>query len=217
MLSGPEKSNHILHTAVDVFGCDHPERVGKEHVILGAYKIPATLVETGTADGDNFWRIAHNFPQAFTIELDERPYHDAWQRFVRYPSLTALYGDSSIVLERLIPLIEGPAVFWLDAHYCGGARGNEDTPIATELRHIFTHRQDEPNLILIDDARLFGTDTAYPTVDWVRNFVAAQPCADRYTSVYVENDIIHVEPKHGKGSGHRGRRVHRGTPSQAPA
>lgn len=177
MLSGPEKSEVILSEARREYGV-RP---------IGA-KIPATLVETGTADGDNFWRIAHHFVEAFTIELDDRPYHDAWQRFLKSPSLTALHGDSSVVLERLVPMLEGPVVFWLDAHYCGGVRGDEDTPVQTELELIFRHRKDERNLVLVDDARLFGSDPAYPTLTWIQDFLDSQ--GDYMMK--VENDIIYI-------------------------
>ena len=48
-----------------------------------------------------------------------------------------------------------------------------------------------PHMIAIDDARLFGTDPAYPTVAWVQQYVA------RYRHRYrfeLEDDIIRIVP-----------------------
>lgn len=180
MLSGPNKASHLIKVGEDVFG-------------TVAYKITATFVETGTADHLTVQALEPFFPRLYTIELDEGFYHQAWCAFMDKPHVTALYGDSKVVLEHLVYRLRGPALFWLDAHYCGGVKGDEDTPIQTELRHIFQYRQNEKNLILIDDARLFGTDPAYPTIKWVEDFIAAQPGILRY-QVYVEDDIIHIVP-----------------------
>ncbi len=182
MLSGPDKADHIREMAWEIFRDIYTNT------------IPATFVETGTADHLTVEALAPHFPRLFTIELDEGFYHQAWCAFMNKPHVTPLYGDSSVVLEHLVCRLKGPAVFWLDAHYCGGTRGATDTPVETELRHIFQYRQDEKNLIMVDDARLFGIDPAYPTVEWVEDFIAAQPAAIEYR-VYVKDDIIHIVPE----------------------
>ena len=47
-------------------------------------------------------------------------------------------------------------------------------------------------MILIDDARLFGTDADYPTISYLTEFLLARrPQFD----VLVQDDIIRVTPK----------------------
>lgn len=183
MLTGPEKADHLLNMAAGVFPSADGMRIDPN----------VTFVETGTADHLTIQELAPWFERLYTIELDEGFYHQAWCAFMNTPRVTCLYGDSKVVLEHLVYRLKGPAVFWLDAHYCGGVKGDEDTPIETELRHIYRYRQHERNLILIDDARLFGTDPAYPSVEWVEDFVDVQPGHIEY-EVRVQDDIIHIVP-----------------------
>lgn len=155
-----------------------------------------TFVETGTADHTNILRVAPWFDEVFTIELDHGFYLQALWGTRHLPQVTCIYGDSAEIVEHLAYRLEGDVLWWLDAHYCGGVRGPDgDTPVAIELAKIFQFRQRQPNHILIDDARLFGSDPAYPSVEWVQHFVDQQPCGDLYQEVYVKHDIIHIIPK----------------------
>ena len=80
-----------------------------------------------------------------------------------------------------------PAVFWLDGHFSAGptARADLDTPIVEELEAVLTHDRDD-HVVLIDDARLFGTGD-YPTIDQVRAQVARHR---PHWQVDVHTDII---------------------------
>lgn len=130
------------------------------------------FIETGTADGHTTASVAHDFERLVTIELDYKRYlHVATNRLMAYPNILPLHGDSGVVLREVVYWQTQPALFWLDAHYSGGARGAQDTPIVNELQIIATSKHS--NQILIDDARLFGTDPAYPEMEWVEGYAEA--------------------------------------------
>jgi hypothetical protein len=96
------------------------------------------------------------------------------------------------VLKRVLPSVREPALFWLDGHYSGAgtARGKADTPVLRELAHILA----DPTLdhvVIIDDARCFGTDPAYPGLPSLVEFVRSRK--DRM-SIAVANDSIRIVP-----------------------
>jgi hypothetical protein len=163
----------------------------------------AWFVETGSGDGATINDVAGVFVHVVSIEIGVDNYMLCHRRFLRVPQVTLIHGDSNVVLPDILDVIQGPAIFWLDAHYCGSHRGPVDTPVLDELVHIF-HRE-QPNVILIDDARKFGADPAYPTVQAIEALVHSHG-HDAYRC-YVELDVIHLvhdawpEPAWRQGSG----------------
>lgn len=122
-----------------------------------------TFVETGTFHGDMSLYASSLFPRVHTIELSPELARRAKERFASIPNITVHQGDSGAILQDLLPAISTPCMFWLDGHYSGGitAKGHTDTPIIAELQAISKHGV-RPHAVLIDDARVFGTDDAYP-------------------------------------------------------
>lgn len=148
-----------------------------------------TFIETGTADGATTAAMVSEFDRLWTIELDHAVYLHNVKRFASEPSVTCLHGDSTTVLKELLLALDGePALYWLDAHYSGGARGLVDTPIEAELREVFF--RPGPKVVLIDDARLFGVDPAYPTVEWVETVVRSWG----KWSFELADDIMRIVP-----------------------
>jgi hypothetical protein len=101
-------------------------------------------------------------------------------------------GDSGRELGRMMAKIDQPALFWLDGHYSASvtARGEKDTPIFEELEHIL-RAPDLGHVIVIDDARHFGSDPAYPTIEELRKYVVSKRPHARIT---VEGDSIRITP-----------------------
>lgn len=151
------------------------------------------LVETGTYFGDMVEGMKRNFEKIYSIELSPELFALAKKRFRGDGNVELICGDSGKEIGRLIPKLDQPALFWLDAHYSGGvtARAEIDTPIFEELGHILQSKE-KRHVVIIDDARCFGTDSAYPTIEELTQFVRRQR-AD--VEILVEQDSIRITPK----------------------
>jgi hypothetical protein len=130
------------------------------------------LVESGTYMGETVSAMLSEFSRIISIELDQTLFELAAKRFrSRRPQVTILQGDSAAVLPRVVSELAEPALFWLDGHYSGGitAHGEKESPVIEELQAILA--SEFPHVILIDDARLFGADPGYPTLEDVDSLV----------------------------------------------
>jgi hypothetical protein len=149
------------------------------------------LVETGTFAGNMVEAMRRHFDRIHSIELSREYHVSAKGRFAAFPHIDLLFGDSGDVLRRVVENLDGPALFWLDGHYSGGisARGAKDTPIIEELDCIFPSRFE--HMVIIDDARLFGNDPAYPSIAEIREHVLSRDGRQR---IVVVDDAIHISP-----------------------
>jgi len=155
------------------------------------------LVETGTYYGDMVEAMKKCFNRIYSIELSKELYEKAKRRFAGDDRIMIIHGDSGIELGKLIASLDQPALFWLDGHYSAGvtAKGDKDTPIYEELTHIFNSQQ-SGHVIFIDDARCFGTDPAYPSIDELSKFIEAN---SHDVKIEVEDDSIRIVPCHQRG------------------
>lgn len=151
------------------------------------------LVETGTYLGDMVEAMKSHFKQVYSVELSNDLYELAVKRFKRDAHVEILQGDSGTELENLMVRIREPVLFWLDGHYSGGitAKGKKECPIFEELGHILNGTE-LGHVIVIDDARCFGSDPAYPTVDEVKLFVKSRRPDVNFV---VKDDSIRITPK----------------------
>jgi hypothetical protein len=151
---------------------------------------PRIFIETGTYLGDMVWAVKDNFFRIYSIELSRELYERARKRFSKYNHISVLEGDSSEMLPEILDSVEERCLFWLDGHYSAGitARGERETPILEELKHILAHSI-EDHVILIDDARLFKGQGDYPTLEELREVISG-----RYPEHVLEDqdDIIRI-------------------------
>jgi hypothetical protein len=150
-----------------------------------------TLVETGTYYGDMVEAMKRHFSQVYSIELSRPLWERAARRFRGDRNVTIIHGDSGAELGRVVRELRQPALFYLDGHYThrDTARGVKDTPIYEELAHIFGHGL--RHVIVIDDARCFGSDPSYPSMQELRHFVRRSwPTA----AIEVADDSIRILP-----------------------
>lgn len=147
------------------------------------------LVETGTYRGDMIYAEKDHFKKIYSIELDKTLFEKAVKKFKKHPHITILWGDSGEVLKNVVPLLEEPALFWLDGHYSGGitAKGDKECPIFEELETIFASQHH--HVILIDDARCFNGTHDYPTIAELTDYV--QQHKPGYT-IEVKDDFIRL-------------------------
>lgn len=114
------------------------------------------FIETGTYIGDSTEIASEIYESVHTIELSYQLYEKACQRFNNSPSVFLYYGDSGIILTKLLSSLETKAALWLDGHWSAGntARGETNTPILNEISALKSSSVAN-NLIIIDDIRLF--------------------------------------------------------------
>ena len=147
-----------------------------------------TLVETGTYYGEMVAAMKNHFERIYSIEYVPELASRATRKFARDEHVRIFCGDSRLVMPEVLALMEGPALFWLDAGYYGwvGIRTNEQR-LSAELEMILGHRF--PHIILLDDARgLIGRD-GIPSVADVKSYVES---TFPQRSVEVEYDIMRI-------------------------
>lgn len=151
------------------------------------------FIETGTYYGDMVEAMKNNFDLIYSIELSDELYKKAKKRFKKEKQrIELIHGDSGVELRNVMNKINQPALFWLDGHYSAGvtARGAKDTPVYEELENILK-APDMGHVIIIDDARCFGTDPAYPSIEEFNNFIRAKRPD---VVVVVQDDSIRITP-----------------------
>ena len=166
------------------------QRILQDHAKRFELKV---LVETGTYYGDMVEAMKDSFDRIYSIELSENLYKKALGRFKRAKQIELIHGDSGIKLRDVINKINQPALFWLDGHYSdvSSACGDKQTPIYEELGHIL-NAPDRGDVIIIDDARCFGADPAYPTIEKLSDFIRSKR---PNINIVVQDDSIRITPK----------------------
>lgn len=148
------------------------------------------FVETGTYKGNTLNKIKDIYTDIHTIEIVEEFYKNAKNKFKDYKNIKFHLGDSSVILKRLLDLIDEPVTFWLDAHYQGGKQPNSTKkPLLDELNIIKNHKI-KKHMIMIDDVRLFNVYGT--TVDEVkRKLLEINPdYIIEFDTGVQENDVL---------------------------
>ena len=180
-----------------------PSYATKRKIILAIadkYKIAKVFVETGSYMGDTIDSWKNNFERLYSIELNQDLASRVIRRFVDFPHITIIQGDSALQLSSILSSIETPILFWLDGHYSSEfkignefivtSRGEKNTPILEELIQISEHKI-KNHLILIDDAREFNGTNEYPHLSLIKEFVRKKMPTHR---LIVKTDIIRILP-----------------------
>lgn len=171
-----------------------PPHIVKQRFLRAHARAFATpvLVETGTFRGDMLAAMQADFEHLISVELSPELWQRARTRFAGIDKIELIQGDSGVEIKKLVARLNRPALFWLDGHYSAGdtARGDKDTPVLEELDAILSVPSPR-HIIVIDDARCFGSDPAYPTIDDIRAFVAARRSD---LMVTVAEDSIRIVP-----------------------
>ena len=76
--------------------------------------------------------------------------HDAILDSALLAKVHLIEGDSAVELPKLLPLIKGPALYWLDAHNDTTHNGlGTDNPLMAELHAIISQKKE--GIVLVDD------------------------------------------------------------------
>lgn len=133
--------------------------------VLGKTFLNHTFVETGTFDGRGAVFAAYaGFKKVITIEVDSSRAAMARKRFMGFPEITLLEGDTIDVLPKVVEQLDDRATIFLDAHPIGfgdpSKGGRIKYPLVDELNLIRERSKRKDHSILIDDINAlkhFGT------------------------------------------------------------
>ena len=78
------------------------------------------FIETGTLHGDGVdYALNQGFEKIISIEINEQLASIATNKYKNNKNIQIICGNSSDVLEQILPSLTEPALFWLDAHFPG--------------------------------------------------------------------------------------------------
>lgn len=152
------------------------------------------LVETGSFMGYMIFSQLHTFDEIYSVEIADYYYQRLLKIFKGSKKVKLVLGDSAEKLPSVLQEIKKDAIFWLDGHFSGGMTGQSKlgvSPVIFEVDLILKNRSNFKDIILIDDARLFGTD-GYPTIDRLLEVFGDE--LKNYTW-FVDDDVIRFIPK----------------------
>lgn len=153
----------------------------------------SALVETGTYLGDTVKVARRYFDRVLSVELSTDLHQKNLERFKKHPNVILWQGNSGQRMLEMLSLIPSERVlFWLDGHYSGMGteRDESDCPIIPELEAIAAHPRCD-HCILIDDARCFGKEEGYPSIEQVRQKLLT---INPDFQVQIDNDCIMALP-----------------------
>lgn len=131
--------------------------------VIAKYKNNDIFLETGSYKGGGI-EVALNagFDLVLSIEIHDK-YHeickDRFKQHIEDEKVQLYKGDCLSVLKEILPNIDEPITFWLDAHIdweCG-VFGKTPSPLIYELQMIKELSPCKTHTILIDDMRVFRT------------------------------------------------------------
>ena len=119
------------------------------------------FIESGTYLGKTINCMEPYFNSLYTIEIKEEFYNNCKKQYGGN-KINFLLGDSTIVMETLLPTIKDKTIFFLDGHWSAGntGKGKNDCPLYEELTLINTLYKNK-GIIIIDDCRLFGKGPSF--------------------------------------------------------
>jgi len=115
--------------------------------LISRYGIQSA-VETGTYQGCTTRALAAMVPAVYTIEISPDMFAESGERLAGVPNVRRYCGASPDVLPGLLPQIERPALYYLDAHW------NGNYPLPREVEIIALH--DPRPVILMHDMQVPG-------------------------------------------------------------
>jgi len=154
------------------------------------------FIETGTYMGDGVQlALDAGFKKIYSIELTGELYEKCMERFKGNTAIHLIHGDSYLVLDDLLKLINEPITFWLDGHFAGPgtSMGKYESPLMQELEAIGRHSI-KTHTLLIDDLRCWSLKNQGFNTKTIMNkcFQINHDYKFTFENGYVHNDILAV-------------------------
>ena len=96
--------------------------------------------------------------QGWTVEANAELFASTRDRLKGTTNIVCVQGDSRAGLREIVPQLDAPALFWLDAHWCGAdqtdtAGAEDQCPLIDEIAIV--NASPHEHVVLVDDARYF--------------------------------------------------------------
>lgn len=152
------------------------------------------FIETGTYAGFTIISMEPYFDELHTIEIKKEQYEESKNKYTG-DKIKFYLGDSESILKIIIPKINKPSIFFLDAHWSEGStgRGKKDVPLIEEIK-IINDLFHEKCVIIVDDFRLFGSGPSKgDNVNWeeIDEDVIDKILCDRIIKKEYKESIYH--------------------------
>lgn len=127
------------------------------HFDLTEFEHIDTFVETGTGYASSTRILKKHFKDGYSIEIHPGLIAEAKKEL---PDVVFINNISEVGLKQLLPNLNKPVLFWLDAHYpadygLGNLNLEITLPLERELKLIAQRIGKYKDIILIDDARIY--------------------------------------------------------------
>lgn len=126
------------------------------------------FVETGTCRGDTLDALQDYFDELHSIELHRGLHNYAVERFEGKDHIHLIYGNSNVMLAKVLEKISKPCLIFIDAHATGGDCADEGLPLEEELAAIYEHAP--TSLVVIDDMWPENLNTLPVPGGWVKRW-----------------------------------------------
>lgn len=182
------------------------------------YKVK-NFIETGTLHGEGVeWARRFSFDKIISIEIEEDLAQNCRDKFSSDNRVHIITGDSSEKIQEAVDMLDGPCIYWLDAHFPGGDRHDskrkaymstelieQRVPLMREIEIISASKYFEESVLLIDDARLFEKDNPdldehlqrIDQGDVTRDILCPYTTDDIFSSVESTHNIIRIDSPGG--------------------
>lgn len=169
------------------------------------------LVETGTGHGQSvIWALVAGFESLASVEQDAQTHQAAVANLRKAPHVQLQLGDSCEFLAAVPAASPVPRLFFLDAHFTGGAdfKGHEayfesarharSFPLLEEL-DILRSKDVARDWIVIDDARLYveGPFAEGECPAWARQWTQRPQLDARLAGFSATHDLHVLRQDHG--------------------
>ena len=172
-----------------------------------------SFVETGAGRGWSLdYASKHDFLRILSCELQPDLYEEVVRKFAGDPRVEVRCEESERFLRWCVDAVAGPVLFFLDAHYPGGAdfgltnyaesmrAGDGHLPLDKELMALRGYSALSDSVVVVDDSRIYvdGEFQAGPCPAKLR---ASPQATERVTHLLEEleetHDRKHLRLDHG--------------------
>lgn len=154
------------------------------------------FVETGAGYGDTSIAASHLFQNVYSVELCPGVFRDQFEEMQKHPHIRRECGTSVEWLEKWLPELTEPTLFYLDSHWPGlGTKLAHECPLLAELDLLIPFLRSN-DIVMIDNAGMFihpprppHDPSEWPSVDEIQGKIG-----DKFLLTHFDVFVISSEP-----------------------